>query len=730
MSEAVARVKPDSASLTREAAEWLRALDETPADAMPEPSVAEIGQLRAVVGALAEAYYVHDAPLVSDVQYDRLFRTLQTLEARFPHLQTPDSPTQRVGGAPQERFEKVTHPVPLLSLANAFESADLRAWYERAVRGLKGERPALTAELKIDGLALALTYEDGRLAIAATRGDGYTGENVTANVRTVRSVPLKLKGEATARMEVRGEAYMRWSTFERLNERLAAAGERVLANPRNGAAGSLRQLDPTITASRGLDFLAYGLGPITAEPPPTQHDTLDWLRDLGFPVSPHRARLDDIEAVVSFCEEWAARRDELDFDIDGVVVKVDRRDLQERLGAIANAPRWAIAFKFPAREATTTLLRIEHNVGRTGVVKPLAILEPVEIGGVMVSKATLHNADYIRDRDIREGDRVVVKRAGDVIPQVVGPVVQARTGTERAHEMPAVCPSCGEPLERLEGEADWRCVNAACPAQLRRLVQHFASRSAMDIAGLGEKVSALLVDEGYVRSLPDIFRLEAHRERLTAREGFGEKRVENLFAGIEEAKGRPLRRLLFGLGIRFVGETVAALLVGAFESLDALAEATEDDLLAVGGVGPEIAVSVAEWFGHESNRATVAALKELAVNTRRLPQEEPAAEATGEGPVAGKVFVLTGTLPRMDRAEAKRRIEAAGGKVVDSVSKRIDYVVAGSSPGSKRMKAESLGIPVLDEASLLALLDSPPAAPTGADSNAAGEQADLFADPV
>jgi len=723
-------------SVVQDALDALRRLDATPADAVSEAEAeALVERLRPAVRALARAYYVEDRPLVSDAEYDRLFRALQTLEARFPRLQAPDSPTLRVGGEPLEAFEKVRHPVPLLSLRNAFDADELRAWYARVCRGLAGaladgERPALEAELKIDGLAVALTYEGGRLARGATRGNGVVGEDVTAHVRTVRAIPLRLPEGAPERIEVRGEVYMAKSTFERLNGALAAAGERVFANPRNAAAGSLRQLDPRITARRGLAFWAYGVGPVSGPPPPTQTETLDWLESLGFPVTEHRGRFEEIEEVVAFCDRWEARRDALDYEIDGVVVKVDRQDYQERLGAVANAPRWAVAYKFPAREVTTTLLRIVHNVGRTGVVKPVAVLDPVEVGGVVVSKATLHNADYIRARDIRTGDRVVVKRAGDVIPQVVGPVPEARTGAEVPYEEPTRCPSCGQPLAHLAGEVDVRCVSATCPAQLRRLVQHFASRNAMDVVGLGEQVSVQLVDAGLVGALPDLYRLT--REQLLGLEGFKEKKADNLLASLEASKHRPLRRLLFGLGIRHVGETVARTLVDHYASLDALAAAPEEELTAIHGVGPEIAQSVAEWFRHDENRATVDALRDLGVNTERLPEEAPAAPSA-ESAVAGRAFVLTGTLPTLTRAEAKALVEAAGGRVAASVSKATDYVVAGEAAGAKLDRARELGIPVLDEDGLRRLLEGDAAgAPAAPEADAApprsgpGEQGRLF----
>ena len=570
-------------------------------------------------------------------------------------------------------------------------------------------------------------------------------------MRTVRGLPLRLHGEAPARVEVRGEAYMRRSTFEALNERLVAAGEKPLANPRNGAVGSLRQLDPAVTAERGLDFWAYGVGPTSGAPgsgpgqalPARHSDVLDRVAGWGVPVSSERATFDDVDAVVAFCQAWAGRRDALDYEIDGVVVKVDRLDYQGVLGQVATAPRWAVAFKFPAREATTRLVGIEHNVGRTGVVKPLALLDPVDVGGVTVSKATLHNPDYITSRDVRVGDRVVVKRAGDVIPAVVGPVVEARDGTETAYAPPTVCPACGEPVERAEGEADLRHVSGGCPAQLTRAVEHFASRNALDIDGLGKKIAVLLVETGLVRDLPDLYALTA--EDLMPLEGFKEKKVENLLGGIEAARHRPLARLLFGLGIRHVGETVARDLVAHHASLADLAAATGESLEAIDGVGPVVAENVVAWFEDDENRRTVARLRALGVNTERLPDEPVAAPPDEAAPLAGLTVVLTGTLPTLTRPEAKGRVEAAGGKVTGSVSKKTGLVVAGEAAGSKLAKAHELGVPTVDEAGLLALLDgattladevpAPPATGRGGAESAAGagaeaEPGDLFgADP-
>lgn len=714
-------------------------LDAQPPDAVGRAEAEALAaDLRPTVRTLARAYYTGGESLVGDTQYDRLFTALRTLEERFPDLQTPDSPTLRVGGAPLDRFEKVEHPVPLLSLGNAFDADDLRAWYDRVLKGLdgvlaEGERPALVAELKIDGLALALTYRDGVLERAATRGNGRVGEDVTANVRTVRSLPLRLHDRPPASVEIRGEVYLARSTFERLNERLAEAGEKTLANPRNGAVGSLRQLDPTVTAARGLDFWAYGLGPVEGEAlPDTQHGVLDWVAHLGVPVSPDRARFETIDEVVAFCDGWAERRDSLDYEIDGVVVKVDRLDYQEVLGQVATAPRWAIAYKFPAREATTRLLDVEHNVGRTGVIKPLALLEPVDVGGVTVSKATLHNTDYILSRDIRIGDRVVVKRAGDVIPAVVGPVTEARHGDEIPYEPPAVCPECGRPLVRPEGEADLRHLDGGCPAQLKRAVEHFASRNALDIDGLGKKIAALLVETGLVNDLPDLYALTA--DDLLPLEGFKEKKVENLLRGIETSKHRPLARLLFGLGIRHVGETVARDLVAHHASLAELAAATGESLEAIDGVGPIVAESVVEWFADAANQQTVERLRQLGVNTERLPEERVAAGPDAEAPFAGKTVVLTGTLPTLTRPQAKAQIEAAGGKVTGSVSKKTDYLVAGEAAGSKLDKARDLGVAVIDEVALFDLLAGggteaeavAEAAESAAEATSGDGQGDLF----
>lgn len=685
----------------------LKSIEQAPVGSATRKQAEKLASdLRPLITALDIAYHQKDASPVGDSQYDQLLKALTHIEELFPGLVTEDSPTHRTGADPLDAFTKVQHPEPLLSLGNAFDEADLRAWHERICRrlGIDGEEPpALIAELKIDGLAIALTYENGLLTRGATRGNGRVGEDVTPHVRTVQSIPLSLSEAVPEQLEVRGEVFMDRNTFERLNKQFAESGEKVMANPRNGAAGSLRQLDPRITATRNLSFFGYGIGRGANDIAKSQAEALDWLEHSGFSLNPHRKvfsgdqTLDDL---AEFCTSWVERRESLDYEIDGVVVKVNDFSLQERLGTVSNSPRWAVAFKFPAREASTTLTLVEHSVGRTGAVKPVAILEPVEVGGVIVRRATLHNEDYIAERDIRVGDAVTIKRAGDVIPQVVGPIPESRTGNEQVYEPPTRCPSCDEPLIRLEGEAERRCVSANCPAQLRRLIEHFASRGAMDIVGMGEKVSAQLVDEGLVQTIPDIYRLT--KNNLASLEGFKEKKIENLLSGIEASKNRVLSRLLVGLGIRYVGTTTARLLVNHISSLEEFLDGTIEGLEAIHGIGPEIAESVIVWFSLSHNREVVQALVESGVNTQRLPEEEPRKGSTA---LEGKTFVLTGTLDTWTRAEAKSHIEAAGGRVTSSVSGNTDYVVAGASAGSKRVKAEELGITILNEGQLLDMLE-------------------------
>ena len=715
--------------LVRDALELVRRLDDLEVDALDGARAAKlVADLAPVVRRLQDAYYREGLSLVGDTQYDALFHGLRAVEQAHPDLVSPDSPTHRVGAPPLEGFAKVEHPVALLSLGNAFDGDELRAWMERVMKGLdavlvEGETPRVVAELKIDGLALALTYRNGVLERAATRGNGRVGEDVTQNVRTIRSIPLRLEG-APSSMEVRGEAYMSRSQFEALNRRLAEGGEKTLANPRNGAVGSLRQLDSAITAGRGLDFFAYGVGPVDGALPERQTDVLDWLDGFGFTTG-ERAAFEDVEELVAFCERWAGKRDTLDYEIDGVVVKVDRLDYQGVLGQVATAPRWAIAFKFPAREATTRLLDIEHNVGRTGVIKPLAVLEPVEVGGVTVSKATLHNADYITSRDIRVGDDVTVKRAGDVIPAVVGPVEADPERSAPPYVSPTTCPVCAQPVARAEGEADLRHLEGGCPAQLKRAIEHIASRNALDIEGMGSKIAALLVEVGLVEDVPDLFRLE--RDDLLALEGFKDRKADKLLAGLEVARRRPLARLLFGLGIRHVGETVARDLVAHYDSLKALAGADQESLEAIDGIGPIVAESVVDWFADDGNQATVQRLEDADVNTTRLPSER-VADLEGDGRLTGVTVVVTGTLPTLTRPQAKALIEGAGGKVSGSVSKKTGFVVAGDAAGSKLQKARDLGVPVLDEAGLHRVLEGGPLPTDDAGDLEAGDLEDESSD--
>ena len=666
-------------------------------------------ELVEVIGFHAERYHAQDNPIISDADYDRLIRFVQGFESLWPDLQRQDSPTLRVGAAPASVFEKVEHPTRLLSLSNAFDAVSLRGWYDRCRKGLElveGQSLRLAAELKIDGLAVALTYEQGVLVRGATRGDGSVGEDITDNIRTVASIPLRIplrkdvEISAPSRMEVRGEVYFRRSDFDALNARLAASGERVYANPRNTAAGSLRQLDSRITASRKLSFFAYSVGPVDGALPQSQCDILVWLNRFGFSINEHAARFESIEEVINFCDAWTEQRESLNYQIDGVVVKVDSLAHQARLGDISNAPRWAIAFKFPAREETTILRDIIVNVGRTGMITPEAVLEPVEIGGVIVSQASLHNADFILDRDIRLGDTVLVKRAGDVIPQVVGPITAARSGLESTWQMPADCPACGNPLERLDGEADYYCVTADCPAQFIRLLEHFASRGAMDIDGMGSKMAVLLAKRELVHTLADVFRLDA--QQLLDLEGFGLKKVENLFEGVDQAKRRSLGRLLYGLGIRHVGQTTSEILASNFQRATDLFTVDREEMINLDGIGDIIASSISDWFAIDQNRQLILDLAALGVNIERLSSEVPT--NVPQSPLLGRSLVVTGTLETMGRKEAQDIIKKMGGKVSSSVSSKTDYLVVGDNPGSKASKAMELGVEILDEEAFLKLV--------------------------
>lgn len=679
-----------------------------------------LAALRKAIDYYAYRYYALDDPAVSDAEYDAVWRELVALEAAHPELVTPDSPTQRVPGAPAERFAKVRHPAPILSLGNAFSPEELSAWRDRFMRLLPEDAQAnirYVVEPKIDGLSVVLHYEDGRFVLGATRGDGEVGEDITPNLRTVKAVPLRIPVEPTAdgrpptadrrppsRLVVRGEAYVSIADFERFNAGQAQVGERTYANPRNFAAGSLRQLDARITAGRPIKLWIYQIITLAGEgahAPHSQWETLAYLRSLGFPVEARARRFEDFDALVAYCVAWGQdERRRLPYEADGLVIKIDDDVLQARLGYVGKDPRWAVAYKYAAEEAVTRLLDIKVNVGRTGTLNPYAVLEPVQVGGVTVTNATLHNEDYIRDKDIRVGDTVAVKRAGEVIPQVLRPLTELRTGAERVWSMPDRCPVCGEQAVRVEGEAAWYCVNSACPAQLVRGIEHFVSRGAMDIAGFGIRQAELFVEQGFIADLAGVYYLDP--QRLLALEGYGEKRVANLMAAIETSKTQPPARLLTALGIQGVGEVVAEDLMAHFDSIDALGAAPLAELQAIPGIGPVLAQSIVDWFAQEPNQRVIAKLKQAGVTTAQAPR---AAAPAGALPLSDLTFVITGTLPAFSREQARDFIKAHGGKVTDSVSKNTSYLVAGEAAGSKLDKARQLGVPVIDEAELRRLAD-------------------------
>ncbi|MGE5573765.1 MAG: NAD-dependent DNA ligase LigA [Bacteroidota bacterium] len=647
-------------------------------------------------------YYVLDDPIVSDAEYDALMRELVDLEAEHPELVTPDSPTQRVGAAPAEAFAPVVHRSPMMSLANVYSVEELRAFDARVRKALNGEPVEYVAELKIDGLAVSLVYEDGRFVRGATRGDGTTGEDVTHNLRTIRSIPMRLRLGPPVSIDVRGEVYMIRREFHKLNEERRAAGEPLFANPRNAAAGSLRQLDPKVTAARPLDVFVYGIGYMSGAggaAPETHLEALGLLKEAGFRTNPNTRLCRTIDEVVDYCAHWGERRDTLDYEIDGVVVKVNSLAQQERLGATARSPRWAVAYKFPARQATTKVRDIIVQVGRTGTLTPVAVLDPVELAGSTVSRATLHNEDIIRAKDIRIGDTVVVEKGGDVIPEVVKMVTERRTGAEREFRMPAKCPECGADVVRLEGEAASRCVGGmACPAQVREGILHFASRNAMDIEGMGPSLVAQLLDARLVKTAADIYDLKL--DDIARLERMGKKSAENLLSAIERSKSHPLHRLVFALGIRHVGERSARDLAEHFGTMDRLAAATYDELTRVPDVGPKVAESVLAFFREPRNRESLRRLADAGVNMKETEKAAPSAES----PLAGKTVVLTGTLERFTRKEAEEAVLARGGKVSSSVSRKTDYVVVGKDPGSKYDKARELGVTILDEHEFARLL--------------------------
>ncbi|AMR78767.1 NAD-dependent DNA ligase LigA [Cupriavidus nantongensis] len=692
-----------------------------PAGALPADAAASrVAWLREELDRHNYQYYVLDAPTVPDAEYDALFSELMALELEHPELQTPDSPTQRVGGEPLAAFDSVRHRVPMLSLNNAFADDDVLNFDRRCAQGLGRSAPAAgeadlfsaadaveyACELKFDGLAMSLRYEDGRLVQAATRGDGETGEDVTVNVRTIKAIPLKLRGQAPAVLEVRGEVFMFRRDFDKLNARQAEAGEKTFVNPRNAAAGSLRQLDPRITARRPLSFFAYGLGELQGvERPPTHSAMLDGFAALGLPVCKDRAVVKGAQGLLDFYRDIGKRRDELPYDIDGVVYKVNALAEQERLGFVSRAPRFALAHKFPAQEMTTIVEDIEVQVGRTGAITPVARLRPVFVGGVTVTNATLHNEDEIRRKDVHIGDTVIVRRAGDVIPEVVAVVTERRPADARAFVMPTACPVCGSHIEKLEDEAIARCTGGLiCAAQRKQSLLHFAQRRAMDIEGLGDKLVEQLVDQGIVRTPADLYKLGV--AKLAALERMADKSAANLVAAIDKSRATTMNRFIFALGIRHVGEATAKDLARHFGKLDALMAADEAALLEVNDVGPVVAQSIANFLAEPHNVEVIEQLRAAGVH---WPESEPVAKAPA--PLSGKTFVLTGTLPTLSREDAKELLETAGAKVAGSVSKKTDYVVAGAEAGSKLDKAEALGVPVLDEAGMLALLAQAGAAP-------------------
>ena len=660
-------------------------------------------------------YHVLDSPIISDAEFDKLLNELKKIEAEHPDWITADSPTRRAGARPADRFDKVRHPAPILSLANAFGADDARAWLERVTKiDDRVEKAKFVIEPKIDGLSVVLHYRDGVFVQGATRGDGEVGEDITQNLRTIRAIPLRIPVKSSKQSSVigvpkylviRGEAFMPVKEFEELNRQLEEKGERTYQNPRNTAAGSLRQLDPELTASRPLTILLYQIVHSEGGKVPTsQWEILEYLKALGFPVTDIAKRFDTLEKAIAYTVSWEKKRDDLTYETDGMVIKIDDLNLASELGFVGKDPRGAIAFKFPAREVTTKLMDIRVSVGRTGVLIPNAVLEPVEIGGVIVERATLHNFDYIAEKDIRIGDRVLIKRAGEVIPYVIGPVVDARTGKEKKYKPITACPSCGQPVEHIEGEVAWYCVNAACPAQLVRNVEHFVSRGAMDIVGLGSRIVEKLIETGKVKDVADIYTLTradiqdavTKKDRKTEKEPPG-KIAENLLSAIEASRSQPLSRLITALGIHGVGEVMAGDLSRAFPYLDALAKAKLAELLQIEGIGPNTAEGIVDWFSRPFNQKVLKKLKSVGM----WPKGGQSSVSSKQSNVFdGLTFVVTGTLPTFSRDDAKAFIESHGGKVTDSVSKKTSYLVLGENPGSKFDKAKSLGVKIIGEEEL------------------------------
>ncbi|MFC1873311.1 NAD-dependent DNA ligase LigA [Chloroflexota bacterium] len=657
-----------------------------------------VEQLKSLINRHNYRYYVLDTPEVSDAEYDELMRRLKQLEERYPKLLTPDSPTQRIGAAPVEAFGVVSHPRPLLSLGNVFSDEELSAWYTRMAKLAGGRIFDFVCEHKLDGLAVALTYVNGRFTTGATRGNGLRGENITQNLRTIRSVPLSLSKDAPPRFEVRGEIFLSKAGFKRLNQERAEEGQSLFANPRNAAAGSVRQLDPRITARRPLDIYIYMLGYAEEkEIPPTHWEMLQYLTSLGFKVNPNNRLVTSIEQAKDYYRTWADKRETIPYEADGIVIKANPLDLQAQLGDVGREPRWAIAYKFPAVQGNTRLIDIKISVGRTGTLNPYGVLEPVSVGGVTIKHAALHNEDDIRRKDIRIGDMVIIQRAGEVIPQVVGPVASQRTGEESIFTMPSRCPECGSKAVRLEGGAMYYCTNVACPAQVQQRLEHFVSRGAMDIRGIGESLCALLFKEGLVKNVADLYDLKDKREQLINMERMAEKSVDNIISSIDKSKRPPLARVLFALGILHVGSEMAELMARQFGSIDKLAGASREELLSVPAIGPKIADSVIAFFREAENREIIQSLNKAGIN----PVEKTGVDVL---PLAGQEFVITGRLEAFSRKEAGVRIKALGGATKDNVTGSTTYLVVGADPGSKLARAQALGIRQLTEAELLKLL--------------------------
>jgi DNA ligase (NAD+) len=691
----------------------------------------QIAELRERLSYHSYRYYALDSPEISDAEYDRMMVQLRKLEEQYPELITPESPTQRVGypvghkdigtrfkvESPTQRvgtqfkldlsterivlaeLGTVKHQEPLLSLANVFSDEELLAWHKRVSNLAPDQAMDFVCELKMDGLAVALTYIDGKLTRGATRGDGFHGEDVTQNLRTIKSIPPTVPNHAPRKFEVRGEVYLSKAGFARLNRERAEEDLALFANPRNAAAGSLRQLDPRITARRPLDIYIYALGYIDdakQKAPETHWETMEYLKSLGFRISPYSEKAANIDEAAEYYHRWTEKRDKLEFEADGVVIKVNSLKLQKYLGTVSHDPRWAVAYKFPAIQATTKLLKILVNVGRTGSLNPYAILEPVSVGGVTIKSATLHNGDDIKRKGLRIGDTVIIQRAGEVIPEIVARVPSKKNNKNEIYSMPTRCPSCGSEVFKPEGEAITRCTNASCPAQLHRLLAHFVSRNAMDIDGIGEKIAKALIDNKLVENAADLYSLT--KEKLLKVGGIKEKSAQNLLNAISESKERPLGRLIFALGIRHVGAEIADILASHFSSIDALLRATGEDLTQIPGIGPKIAESIVAFFQKDSNRSIIEEFREKGVNLKERADEHK------DLPLKGQQFVLTGTLKSLTRNEAETRIKALGGSVSSNVSKKTTYVVVGADPGSKLEKAQKLGVKIIDEESFLKLI--------------------------